>query len=581
MSELGQLNHSTEADFLTIGGKLIQFDETVKLLSTELRSLAEMISGELGLRASQALIGALDRSREMTERTEQGNELLETLRREAVRLKKNLSSFRAPVSTFRTVGVLTRIETARLGNAGAEFGTLADDVKLLAGNVQTRIESALDTAGLLVAPLEQAAKDVAALEQQQSMGLPTLIAGVLASLASFRDIQERVRDSSGRLGAQYEAISGAFTKLIVSIQFHDITRQQIEHVIEALQRVAAGAEPCGPGVADSRRSSAAIIALQAEQLADAEEKFAASVASIACNLEQIADSVVQMAEESRTLAGVSADQADSFFLEMERGCSAVLARLGQCDSAQEAIRATSGGLAQTVGQMRGPIAETESIEIEMLRMALNAAIRAAQLGGLGDTLGVLADSMQRLATECKERSEALVGAIGSVSAAAERLSGQGVGESESGGGAETLRQMRTAAADLHSSGERSFAMIQQIVALGARLSDDLAAARASFSVGALFSETMHRVRAILQEAGGQKRQNSADGRNESVELELADVAQHYTMQAERDVHAGILRSGVNSASSAVLTAVREERPGQAGTADKDVGDDFGDNVELF
>jgi hypothetical protein len=224
---LDLLNQNTEQGFLKIGGKLGEFVQVVKGISSKLTELTKSITGEQGLRASQALQQALDRSSEMRARAEEGTRLLDTMRQEAGRLKQTLSGFHATISTFHTLGVLTRIETARLGSAGADFGNLAEDVKALAGNIQTAVESNLETAGLLIPSIADAIHDIAAVEAGQSKDLPSVISGVLASLASFHEKQDGAHDSSVRLLARYDAISKAFGKLIVSMQFHDITRQQV------------------------------------------------------------------------------------------------------------------------------------------------------------------------------------------------------------------------------------------------------------------------------------------------------------------------------------------------------------------
>ena len=88
----------------------------------------------------------------------------------------------------------------------------------------------------------------------------------LASFRSFRDMQDRAQASSLRLGTQYAAILGAFKKLIVSIQFHDLTRQ---HVIEVLRRLCAESPGSGGGRPCYPRAAAGILALQSLQLAHA------------------------------------------------------------------------------------------------------------------------------------------------------------------------------------------------------------------------------------------------------------------------------------------------------------------------
>lgn len=573
IADLDDLNHNTEQDFLRIGGKLAGFIEAVNLMSSELRALAGLISGEHGLHASEALTGALDRSNEMAEHAEEGNGLLASMRQEAGRLKKNLTGFERTLKTFRTLGVLTRIETARLGSAGGDFGYLADDVRSLTADVQAQVETALHAAGMLIPSIESAMQNVAALEEGQAKDLPSVISRVSANLSSFRDIEIRVHDSSVRLGARYGAISDAFKELIVSIQFHDITRQQVEHVINVLRGHFSEYEGESGSMSHDRPDTAAVLALQSMQLADAGEKFAASAASVVRNMDDIARHVLEIAGESRALSGLSADETSSFFLEMERGCSAILASLSNCATAQAAIRVTSGELAETIGRTRKPIDETESIGIRMHRTALNARIRARHLGASGDVLSVLAASMQELASECNQHSASLAGVLGSMSEAATRIAWRGGPASESQRGSEDgfLEGMRVAVAEMRSSSDRGFAQISQIIAGGARLSEDVSATRKSFSVGALFADAVSRTRGMLQEIGEES--GLSRGGAEALERGLGDFAKHYTMQAERDVHEGITRAPVGATPAAVPVEQLEFPPKEAG--------ELGENVEFF
>ncbi|MGO9897174.1 MAG: hypothetical protein ACLPX8_23530, partial [Bryobacteraceae bacterium] len=269
IADLDLLNHNTEQDFLRIGGKLSEFSEAVGLISFELTALADMMSAEQGLRASHALTGILDGFTKIRARAEEGNGLLDGMLREAGLVKRTLSGFKGTVSTLTTLGVLTRIETARLGAASADFGPLADAVKSLSGSVQERVENALDTASQLIPPIESVLISSAALEKRQTNDLPAMISEVLAQLASFADMQKRALASSVRMRSQYGAISDAFKKLVVSIQFHDITRQQVEHVIEILRRLSPDSEGQEGGISRDPQSAAAVLALQSSQLADA------------------------------------------------------------------------------------------------------------------------------------------------------------------------------------------------------------------------------------------------------------------------------------------------------------------------
>jgi len=350
----------------------------------------------------------------------------------------------------------------------------------------------------------------------------------------------------------------------------------VEHVIEVLRRLCAESAGSAGGPSRDPRGGARVLALQSLQLADAGEKFAASAASVAGNLDDIAARVLEMAAESQTLSGSSAEEKDAFFLQMERGCTFVMDSLSHCASAEAAARLTSGGLAGSIDRMRGSIEEIRTMEIEMQRIALNASIRAAHIGVSGDALGVLAGSMQVQASECGERSESLGASLGSMSQSATRLSGQGGqvpdgdgGSRQSGQSQGGLEEMRSGVAEMQSSSERSFAQIAEIVACGARLREDLSATRQGFAVGALFAAAVSRARGMLQEVGERNPSHQPPDGSPASADGLHDFATHYTMQSELDVHEvhqGLTLGAAPAEQPDVLSA-------EAG--------ELGENVEFF
>ena len=317
IERLDGLNRDTEQYFLKIGGKLAGFIDAVDLMSSELDSLVSQVSTKLGQGTSLAFTAALDRSREIQSHTEGSGGILVRLRQEAERLKRILAGFRGTVSTFRTLGLLTRIEGARLGDARAEFGGMAS----MAVDVRVRVEKALASAALLIPAIEKALQNVSALEKGQARELPSVIARVLSNLATFSEVQKKSRDAAVRMVDQYNAISESFTRLIVSMQFHDITRQQIEHVIDMLRRLCLESEQEYDS-AGNHPPLAAVVSLQSLQLADAAQKFARSVATIALSLDDIAGHATQMADQSTQLFGLS--EREQFLLPrdgtgMQRG----------------------------------------------------------------------------------------------------------------------------------------------------------------------------------------------------------------------------------------------------------------------
>jgi hypothetical protein len=131
IADLEDLNRSTERDFLAIGGKLMDFLSTAQRISSDMTAVADLIAGEQGERASQALADVLEGARQMQSRAEQRDEALGILSNSARSISSTFARFLDTVSTFRALGTLVRIETARLGTTGVDLEHVAAEVKLL------------------------------------------------------------------------------------------------------------------------------------------------------------------------------------------------------------------------------------------------------------------------------------------------------------------------------------------------------------------------------------------------------------------------------------------------------------------
>jgi hypothetical protein len=237
-------------------------------------------------------------------------------------------------------------------------------------------------------------------------------------------------------------------------------------------------------------------------------------------------------------------------------------------------------MAETIGRMRRSLGEIQIIEIQMQWMALNASIRAAHIGAPGNVLGVLADAMQKLASECAQRSASLVEALGSMSQSATRLSGQD-GSAPAGDPGTAIERMRTAVAGMHSLYECSFAQIVQVAGHSASLSEDLAAARGAFSVGALFAAAIGRARGALREIAGETPSGWPPGAAGALPPELADFAKHYTMQAEREVHQAVLKPTAAAPAGALAHLPCPAQLSSSAIHPPKQAEELGDNVELF
>lgn len=575
IAELEGLNRSTECDFLAVGENLMAFLAKARQIETEMAALTELLVGERSRDASVALTRILEYSNGMDARIEQSGHTLVQVRDLSSRIRLAFGDLRNTVSTFRTLCTLTRIETSRIGT-NADFGDLAAEVGPLSENIQASGEGVLAASSRLDRGVQEAICSASSLRSRQLKHLPALIAGVVESLQSFEERRQRAAELSASQAAQYRSLCDALYNVVKSIQFHDITRQQVEHVVQTLRQVRGG-DLDRTNLNSLSQEAHAILALQSCQLAGAAGTFATSIGRIERDLESMAVRARQMAEAGGKLLGVSADDQNSFFGQMEAHFTAILKMLHTCNTEQSAMESTATGLEGSINQMQDSISQIREIEIHIQRIAMNATIVAVHLGDPGKALNLISEVMQRLAFESNTKTEDVSETLTAMSVVVNRASGASSQTALNGGAHgsrmsevnDMIDQMQHTVVDLHTFSEASFCRVEQITELGAQLARDIGSVRSGLSVGPLFEATVDRARSGLERLRvdaaleTQERPGAAIGQLESL-------AKQYTTQAERDIH----EAATGNSAMAVFVASEE-----LGALPEN--GNLGDNVELF
>ena len=348
--------------------------------------------------------------------------------------------------------------------------------------------------------------------------------------------------------------------MVGCLQFHDITRQQIEHVVEALEQLRSGSGRIQP-------QSRTILAIQSSQLASAAALFDSSMERTEQSLENMVTSVRTVTEASRSLMGVSAGERDSFFLDMEARFTRILDLLRMCMAEQVEMEKTVSSLEVTMAAMSKSVNEIGQLELRIQRIATNAVIRAVHLGDAGDGLNVIAEIMGRLAVDSSHGTEDASRAVQSMLEEAAKVregAARRLAERDEGA-VGLIAEMRGAILGLHTSGEQSFSRVSSIASSGDLLVKEIEGLQAGFSARELVARVAGKARADLETLAGP----AAAGTHPAGDLE--HLARRYTMQTERDVHDAVAL-GTALAGSSVPA-------GQTAASLLDEG--LGDNVELF
>jgi hypothetical protein len=529
IANLKKLNESTESGFVSVGSKLMAFLSASRQLHSDIGSLTAMVSGEQARQACDALVSVRGYVQEVGRNSENGGRALLALQASAASIHRGFSTLGKIAMSFHVTAMVARIETARLALSQQDLGSLADEVRSCSAGIQARADQVLDAAVAFDSRIASTLREVLRLGEIQERELPALLAEVNQDLERFEAQQREAARASTKLAADLDAVTKDLGEIATSIQFHDITRQQVEHVIEALAVLLHDA----PKRAISP-SGAALVQLQKAQLRSASASFVRSAQTIDRDLEGIAHRVEAMATASTSVLGSDPQRLDplkkdTFLSDIHNRFAGVLRAVGELNAVEQSTRAIVSELKELNQRLRASVKEVLAIELQLARISVNAALSASHMGSPGEPLGVVAAAMQALQQECAMRSRAAEADLDAIGNAIQFLSNGGAPKDCS---AAIVDHLNARMAGLQSASTVSNRAASAVIVLAGTLGRKIQEARDHSRVGPLFAETVNRCCDALDRASAHPQAGwffSEPALEHSLE-------ERYTMQAEREIH---------------------------------------------
>lgn len=469
--------------------------------------------------------------------------ILETVTTEA-RLLGQLSevagSQEAIALEIKVLSVLTNIEVARLGSIGVGFQYLAheladfsksviDDTHELASHMEGRRATIEDTKRLLLAQLPHLREDLARIE----VDLGSALSAVESSLTQLSSTPAQFR-------AGVEHIARQISGVVAAIQSNDITRQQTEHVQEALTLIAErtrAAESSENNPAEEFSQVYAGLAIQVYQLRNAKETVASWISQIRTCL----SGILRVSTSEVVEIG-------PVVLAQERKVSSQLVRIERLESEGEAysekIRQTLGGLSNLMQLVSEHLRRSKSIRDRLRMLAFNSIIEASHLGIKADVILAISKSIKEVSTSWSQITDHSEQAMKEILTLVKQTNQ--VVEAFSAAGNEKLReaqaQTRSGLDNLRNSAEFAGLQAQEMEAATAKMQAKIAGIESNSNrIDASFS----RGDAVLAQMEDLKRQLEADDPGINKRFDPAEVEElfsgGYTTELERDILRAALR----------------------------------------
>lgn len=569
---LEEIIASSEKGFIGIGERLMDFYKRASGMYDTSRSVVELMTGEEFSGIMQGLSTLLDDLHTMLgDSDRQLQQIVGVLNRYRTILDQtdaSLDEFAALVLNLNMLGFLTRVENAHLAGTNSGFASLTDDVRKLAESIKTKSQDIRTTAATVQTSVKAALTGIQTFEKARGAQARAMLDETVAQHRILSGRYAAAAKAAERIAGMTNTIAESTGRIIESLQVHDISRQQMEHVVQIITTVGAQIDSPRLTPADKVLLVRKVSKLQAAQLGQTQAELTGALEQVKSDLMMISRGVGEIAHATRATA-LTTDDGDVAFADgVSGGIEAVMESLGATSSEEAGLMETVRSTCEQVSLMSGFVREIEELGLHLQLIALNARIKAAHLGKEGAALDAISGNIYALSRDARRDTVGLSDVLAEVA----RVSG---GFEDDLGSAqeherdtvralmETMAELKRALARVNDTMQAS---IGELCREGQTLLGDIdqtvAGITVHIEVQAVLQKVMVMMETIHADAQGVKIDEDASA---SVEF-LADLDQLYTMKSERRVH---------------QMHASEEHPEAEPQSGVVPADDLGDNVELF
>jgi hypothetical protein len=345
----------------------------------------------------------------MDRKMDAANSILVALNEEEDLLKKltQVTQRQVAISAhLEALSVLTNVEVARLGSVGGDFRFLAQELSSFSKAIvqdNLELEGHTEKHTLII---KESREELAASLPQLRGELDRMEAEIGKTLQAIGADLVHLSSIPGQFRSCAEETSQQIGGVVAAIQAHDITRQQMEHVQQALQMIASAITSAEDGRGRELPLAYAGLTIQAAQLKNIKEITARWTSQITVCM----DGIRQLSVSELVRIGPAV-------LKQERELTA---HLSQIESLQQKsreygarVRGTLAGLSSLLELVQEHLQRSQRVRHRLQLLTFNSLIEAHRLGRLGAVVSAIANLIKEVSAEwgaiATRSSDALAG----------------------------------------------------------------------------------------------------------------------------------------------------------------------------
>ena len=557
----------TESEFLEIGEqlqRLSQKTQEVLSLSQEigrLLGISDEESEEEGMVSFVEIADLLEMGTHNLEDVfsslRQGLDLLRDIEMKVSKLPRLNRILRGIGDNIKMVGVNIKIKSATAGKAGEGFKALSQEVTHLSESIK---ENSLSF-GEMVEKAREVISTFLAKETAEAERYEAEIERLKGETKRLLSLLEEHMNQAGQLSEELsERASGVHQgigSVITAMQFHDITRQQLEAVADALSKIRKELKN-----GESPSSIYQALFLQAEHLKRVEEEVSESGENVRGGLERIMEEIsgytngvleIMDARDGHTTI------IESIETETENILGKLSTILGFGTKLTTQLQRIIEEVENHVSHMTGFIDEIERTAETAKFLALNSLAEFIGTAGDNRTLMVLAQELRNLSREAQGLTSQGVSLLNEITQAMEEV--RGFSEelhSKNDRNKEITEKAAQVSERLHSASAGLKQLGAELDKRGNEIAEEISGILAMLSFPDQIAGAVREVREEIVKCIREMEDAHPNLSDESSQELLDKLASNYVMEQQRKVHRRVTNRPLS----------QEE-------------EDMGGNVELF
>lgn len=437
IDNLEAISGSTENDFLRIGKELNRYKGEIDTILAEALRISNIFTGDRIKESSEKMELYLTELTGYMNSSGKGQEenisVLNNVTSFLETADNELSGFKKIIKTLKMLSISTQIEAARMGSNDAGFNALADDVEKLSENINDKTSSIHNDTIQLKTFITSVIANNIQLGVRQSQQTKESTEQISEQLNFLNEKNRESAETALQISSNGEGIKKELNEIVRAIQFHDITHQQLEHVITSLNDLKEKSNYSFSDEEEVIKHAALlrdILKLESHQLNGSVEKFSEAVMTIKNELLSLLTNVGIISDETSKFLS-SNSKGENFLDNMSTSLEHTIEIINDNNKISEELLESMNSVSETVKKLSDYVKLIEEIGEEVELIALNASVKAAHTGNEGAALGVIADAIQKLSSDALEQTRIVANPLKEISVLAETLKLDTIKEGES------------------------------------------------------------------------------------------------------------------------------------------------------